>query len=61
MCLPLPMEAEFFTCRLVFFNFYTQLLKSGIKQWKDQQAQYQPGGKVDFYSLGDGQWLKQFI
>ena len=29
--LPLPMEAEFLTHRLVFFNFYTQLLKSGMK------------------------------
>ena len=62
MCLPLPMEAQFFTCRLLFFQFWHPTLeKWDEEQWKDQPAQYQPGGKVDFYSLGDGQWLEQFI
>ena len=63
MCLPLPMEAEFLTHRLVFFQFLHPTLEKwdDEEQWKDQQAWYQPGGKIDFYSLGDGQWLEQFI
>ena len=62
MGLSLPMEAEFLTCRLVFLQFlHPTLEKWDEEQWKDQQAQYQPGGKFDLYSPGDGQWLKQFI
>ena len=55
------MEAEFLTHRPSFFQFLHSILeKWDEEQWKDQKAQYQPGGKVDLYSLGDGQWLEQF-
>ena len=55
------MEAEFLTHRLSFFQFLHSILKKwDEEQWKDQQARYWPGGKVDLYSLGDSQWLEQF-
>ena len=31
MSIYVPTLSEFLTCRLVFFNFYTQLWKSGMK------------------------------
>ena len=50
MCLPLPMQAEFLTHRPLFFQFlHPTLAKWDEEQWKDQQAWYQLGGKVDFY------------
>ena len=50
MCLNLPIEAEFLTHRLVFFQLlHPTLEKWDEEQWKHQQAWYQPGGKVDFY------------
>ena len=61
MCLSLPMEAEFLTCSLVFLQFYTQLLKSRMKNSGRISKHNQPGRKFYLYSLGDGQWLKQFI
>ena len=46
---------------LSFYNFYTQLLKSGMKNSGKISKHNQPGRKFDLYSLGDGQWLEQFI
>ena len=55
------MEAEFLAHRLSFFQFLHSILeKWDEEQWKDQQARYRPGGKVDLYSFGDSQWLEKF-
>jgi len=55
------MEAEILASCIAFLQFLHKTLeKLDEEQWKNEKARFQPGGRVDLYTLGDTQWLEQF-